>query len=100
MQLHTIGPMFSLFVRLLARSFVSSFDVLLVCLFVVCLLICLFFRFVAAASASGATATVAVAVAVALLLCLSAHFVSCACIFCAMLVCKISPTTSLLKMLC
>lgn len=98
MQLHTIGPMFSLFVRLLARSFVSSFDVLLVCLFVVCLLICLFFRFVAAASASasGATATVAVA----LLLCLSAHFVSCACIFCAMLVCKISPTTSLLKMLC
>lgn len=98
MQLHTIGPMFSLFVRLLARSFVSSFDVLLVCLFVVCLLICLFFRFVAAASASAATATVAVAVA--LLLCLSAHFVSCACIFCAMLVCKISPTTSLLKMLC
>lgn len=58
MPLHTIGPMLGLFVRsyayLLARSFVSSFDVLLVCLFVVCLLICLFFRFVAVSTASSA----------------------------------------------
>lgn len=88
------------FACLLVRSLVHLMFCLLVCLFVVCLLICLFFRFVAAASASAATPTVAVAVAVALLLCLSAHFVSCVCIFCAMLRCKISPTTSLLKMLC
>lgn len=33
-------------------TFVSSFDVLVVCLFVVCLLICLFFRFVDDATAA------------------------------------------------
>lgn len=43
-------------------TFVSSFDVLLVCLFVVCLLICLFFRFVAVALlCSVAIATAAAA---------------------------------------